>query len=608
MLSFHFLDAQKGFDESQQYVGSGSDTYEKAAIQLGAPYGDAEVAQALLDRYEWLPANGYSLAINAETESRFSRHFNFSQTFHGIPIYQCSIKANVGLDGGIFSILNNLETLSSPAPAAFALTEEEIRSHLLSQYGQVAEASEVIVSKVYFLKENELLPAFRAEYPYGNSQWEEVLDARDYRTLARRDLASYHHSFMAATDTTGLALVFNPDPLTSSGQLYGSTTNWQDNNDADNPDLNGERVQVVLQDIDYSAGFFRLQGPYANLADLEAPNTPIATSLDGNFFFTRSQSGFEDAMCYYHVDTYQRYIQSLGFTTIYASPLNVDPHGLNNQDNSHFVPAGISTRIAFGEGCVDDAEDADVIVHEYGHALSYSASPGTNSGTERQGLDEGIGDYIAASYSKNLYYQNWKNTFSWDGHNTCWDGRSASDPTPYPPNTSNLYVYGSIWASTLMEVHDMIGREQSDIVFFESLFGNGGFMTLTDAARVVLDADSIVYGQAHDAQYKAAFCSRGILSGIDCIVGRPDPSLERPIWSIFPNPSNQSATIFLQEFPPGANYRYEVSNLLGQILRSGELSPSKTALDVSTMEPGVYLLRLLDADLPVGAQKFVVQR
>ena len=234
---------------------------------------------------------------------------------------------------------------------------------------------EAELTRCYFPQNGTLIPAYQVHYNYGESRWESVLDARQLNTLVRRDLAAYRHRFMANGDTTGTGLVFNPDPLTTSGNAYGATSDWMDNNDADNAALNGQRVQVTLKDICYIGGQFHLKGPYVDLQDVENPTSPIATSSNGEFNYTRAEQGFEDVMCYYHLDTFQRYIQSLGYTNIFNEPLTCDPHGLNGTDQSHFVPQGSTARIAFGEGCVDDAEDADVIIHEYGHALSWSAAP-----------------------------------------------------------------------------------------------------------------------------------------------------------------------------------------------------------------------------------------
>ena len=81
---------------------------------------------------------------------------------------------------------------------------------------------------------------------------------------------------------------------------------------------------------------------------------------------------------------------TLGFGALHDFPIRVDPQG-TPEDNStfRFIGADKSSYIIFGRGGVDDAEDADVLVHEYGHALSNAASPSSNVGFERTALDEG---------------------------------------------------------------------------------------------------------------------------------------------------------------------------------------------------------------------------
>jgi Zn-dependent metalloprotease len=48
---------------------------------------------------------------------------------------------------------------------------------------------------------------------------------------------------------------------------------------------------------------------------------------------------------------------------------------------------------------VDDAEDADVIVHEYGHAIQADQVPGFGAGGDAGGMGEGFGDYLAGTIS-----------------------------------------------------------------------------------------------------------------------------------------------------------------------------------------------------------------
>src|SRR5690606_2338598 len=111
------------------------------------------------------------------------------------------------------------------------------------------------------------------------------------------------------------------------------------------------------------------------------------------FHLTRSQAGFDGVMAYYHLNTMMKYVnETLGVQAMPLPPQTVvrfDPHGLNGDDNSHFV--GGSQILAFGEGGVDDAQDADVIVHELGHGLHYFVTGGSLS--QNQGLSEGTGDY-----------------------------------------------------------------------------------------------------------------------------------------------------------------------------------------------------------------------
>jgi hypothetical protein len=566
----------------------GQGIYQKLSLQLPSDAGAAEVKAALLELKPIVAALGCDLQLRDAIESPGGWHYNFEQTWQGIPLYQAQVKATLTKTKRFMNLLNNLQSFAG-VPAQHQRSDAQLAADLpdLLDEGH-ADFNLVEHQQQYLLVDGQLFPCHRIVYTANTQSWEILLADDDLHELLRRDLAAYRKpGGITSTDTTGNAYVFNPDPLTTSGQPYGG--NYSDNNDADHADLNAQRVMVTLRDLTYDGSQFVLTGPYVNIADREAPTVAPATSLTGNFLFTRSQQGFEDAMVYYHIDTMQRYVQSLGFNNLMNSSLKADPHGVNGQDNSHFVPAGVDTRLGFGEGGVDDAEDADVIIHEYGHAL--------NSGTERQGLDEGIGDYFAASYSRGLSYTFWKNTFTWDGHNEFWPGRNASLGTLYPPGGSDIYLYGQIWASVLMEVYPQIGKTNSDKVVLQSLYGHASNMLLSDAALVILDADSLLFGGAHHNQYQEAFCTRGILSGSmvgePCFVATGDAQSQENIdWGLFPNPATTQVTLVIDGPVRAPQLGYTITDLMGRVLRQADMHGQSATIDLSGLAPSIYLVQV----------------
>lgn len=91
----------------------------------------------------------------------------------------------------------------------------------------------------------------------------------------------------------------------------------------------------------------------------------------------RSDDRFEALMAYFHVDRVQAHIQGLGFANVMNRQLRVLANDFP-EDNSFFDPA--TDEMSLGEGGVDDGEDAEVIEHEYGHAIQDDQVPGFGLG------------------------------------------------------------------------------------------------------------------------------------------------------------------------------------------------------------------------------------
>ena len=123
------------------------------------------------------------------------------------------------------------------------------------------------------------------------------------------------------------------------------------------------------------------------------------------FIYTRDQDQFEQVMGYYWITQAQRYIQSLGFGSTLPAVnkrqqlLRIDQYG---GDNSFYRDGTGKLTITLGKGGVDDAEDAEVIVHEYGHSVQDNQVPGFGSTADAGAIGEAFGDYLAVDRLRRL--------------------------------------------------------------------------------------------------------------------------------------------------------------------------------------------------------------
>lgn len=242
----------------------------------------------------------------------------------------------------------------------------------------------------------------------------------------------------------------------------------------------------------------------------------------------------------------------------------------------------------FGDGGVDDAEDADVIIHEYGHALSEAAAPGTKSGRERRGLDEGIGDYVAAAYSQDLNPWRWYEIFNWDGHNEFWPGRNALSQLLYPPSNTSIYTYGILWASTLMQIREDLGPLVTDQLVLQEMYGNFPNMTLIDAAQLMLEADSLLYNGIHSDVLADYFCQRKLLPGSTCATV-DIPSLSTGFTYQLIRTNHQELKLSYQGEQDAKLTLWDIS---GRQIKAWDNYQSNTALPLRGLSDGVYLLMI----------------
>jgi hypothetical protein len=573
--------------------------YQKFNFTLNAS-DEKAITEFIYQNFPILNESQSEIKLYSKIESPYGFHVLYHQYFQEHLVYNAGIKLNLDKN---FKVINTLSYLKKFEPKVYGDFSYDIETFIHQQKLRLQgnEEFDIKAKKIFFELQGKLRAAYcvqtQMDNEYSSQEW--IIDGESGAILHHQLLAS----FRTQQDTSGKGLVFNPDPLTKAGVTYGSP--YVDSNDADVSVLNQQRDTVILKEITFSNGAFRLEGPYVKITEFESPVIQPVTSNNGNFYFGRAASGFEDVNAYYHIDSMQRYVQSLGFYNLANFPILVDAHANFGQDNSYYSSSP-SPRLAFGEGGVDDAEDADVIVHEYGHALSESGSPGTVNGTQRQGQDEGIGDYLAASYSRSINPFNWFNIFNWDGHNTFWDGRKCNITTKYPNITGSFYNYGELWCTVLMQAWGVIGKEASDKVFFQHLYMNSANQTLKDAAELILDADTLIYNGANSLAYLDAFCEKLIITDSRCSLASHVVIQSPYLFKIYPNPTSNH--FIIQNINHFKEIDLKITNLLGQIVFQTNFSNfDEQTILFDDIPNGLYVIQIQSGN-KFFTEKLVIQK
>jgi hypothetical protein len=257
----------------------------------------------------------------------------------------------------------------------------------------------------------------------------------------------------------GSALVFDPNPIVTKRDInLRQPLEMQAPADADldSAELTAQRKRLPLKDLDPTALLQgRLSGPWVNVL-AGGYNVTVNAPI---FDVTRSDPRFEGLMTYAHLDRYQRYLQGLGFkgkAAVNAEPQDVVALPVQGYDNSFYQPD--NDLMLLGAGGVDDGEDAQVTLHEYGHAMQDAQVPGYGATAEGGAMGEGFGDFQAGAYYartsggfQDVCLMAWDSTSYAEGPQTCI--RRMDVKKQYPDDIEDeVHADGEIWSTFLWQV------------------------------------------------------------------------------------------------------------------------------------------------------------
>ncbi len=301
--------------------------------------------------------------------------------------------------------------------------------------------------------------------------------------------------------------VFKPNPVADLGIQTLTDRSDKDFFSAD-PALAKAYHRVTLTDLDGSG---TLTGAYAKVV---SETGKPAQNTGSGFVYTRDQDQFEQVMGYHWITAAQRYIQSLGFTNVNNRQqlLRINQYG---GDNSFYREGTGKLTITLGKGGVDDAEDADVIVHEYGHSVQDNQVPGFGSSPDAGAIGEAFGDYLAVTVTQPYTPQSLLPCVA------DWDSTSYTRTTPhclrrtdtdkqYPGDlVGEVHADGEIWSAALYAINQSIGRTRADKIIIGAQFKFTPAIAMRDAAKT-----TIAYAKSTDPRavnaVTAAFAAHGL--------------------------------------------------------------------------------------------------
>ncbi len=455
-------------------------------LTLPAPIGTLESsARQCLSNYCDLFAMTdphIELRLTNIQSSLTGRHARFHQYYNGIEVYRAAISVHTNHAGEIRVIHSNYFPQINISTMA-SLSPEQAISIATAESGVYDSRKPPGANLVVFPNRGagrigDYADAYRLAYRVilhsrqPLASWEYIIDANTGEPLNRRDLLRY---------ADGRGRVFNPNPVVALKDLT-----LMDQGDAADAIPEAAYTDVILPELDAS-GF--LDGPYVSTKLTE--NRANEPTLEFNYF--RDNPRFEEVMVYYHVDAVGRYLKGLGFDFVdnWQIPANVH-FGMTRAafyDDS-------DGSINFGDAGVDVAEDAEVIIHEYGHAILDRQVPKINRG-EGGAIHEGFSDFLAASFFSAVS----------DGFGDSivfeWAGSDDPEVATRPVNSNKRYPQdirgephadGQIWSAALWEIFEVIGRDASIRLVVESHFFLSPAAEFVDAASAILMADQELNG------------------------------------------------------------------------------------------------------------------
>ena len=481
----------------------------------------AQARQVLAGRAAGPGLNQADLQPLAVRSGLGGQYVRFQETVGGVPVEGAHVVVGLPADAKEAPLVSRGHAPSVQAAQARNITAAGALKMALKAAGVNPQSlrGQPLVEEMYLNAGKEAVLGWRVTLPAQDpaGTWIAGISADTGEILYLRDLRRFDSG-----------RVFNPNPPKGSGGTIPPP--FDCDSAANEVLLSGEYETLAL--LGRAPAQDKLKGQYV---DLTAPGiiggykpAGLASEASGDFIYGCDDDRFEEVMVYHHLDATQRKIQSLGFSgqaSILARPIPAHAHYFNDC-NAFYDPADRGVHFGDADPCsikADAAEDADVIVHEYGHAIQDDQVPAWGFGStaaaeETWAMGEGFSDFLTGVIFGDSCLGEW---FSFGGsclrdmENTAVYPQDYDDCRPAPPQPAEPHCAGLIWGGALWDLAQALGdnrqaRETALTLVLESHFLLDPLATFDEAAAAIRQADQIIFGGAHFGTIDSVFAARGI--------------------------------------------------------------------------------------------------
>ncbi|RZA06986.1 MAG: hypothetical protein EOP11_08945 [Proteobacteria bacterium] len=256
--------------------------------------------------------------------------------------------------------------------------------------------------------------------------------------------------------TTGAISRWDENPRTSSGNASLAFTSTLSASDAKPGVLTGLAGNCLLQNQMFSL-----------TKDSYYPSS-IAAPSGGALLYAPSTPQFRQLNSFYAASELRDLMGTIGENLSSLSRISIDAH-CKVANNAYFSPSQNALCLGYADvgsyRRIWAADDADVIVHEAGHAVNHALSSTSvlNSSGEAGAIDESIADYWALTVHNNSVLSEWFLGY-------LGGIRDASLNYPYPGSMQyEVHDDGEVLTQTLWRLRASLGRAHSDAIVAKTL-------------------------------------------------------------------------------------------------------------------------------------------